>query len=174
MNAVAICLVLFAALSCRHLIERQYSQGLIEKDGRAQSLSSYSIHTAVNIALFPPLFFFSSLYYTDVLSTLVVLAAYRNFLQGSHKTRDSIFRCLIGYAWGILALFMRQTNIFWVAVYTAGLEWVRACKKLSEGSDTRSLPVSFQDHLVAYSRGHLHEIPLQTASVLGRYSSHRF
>ena len=81
-------------------------------------------HAALNICLFPPLFFFYSLYYTDVLSVGLVLNAYADFHRRRHV------RVLLA---SIAALTFRQTNIFWTAVYLGGLEIVRNLKKGRSG-----------------------------------------
>ena len=77
-------------------------------------------HTTINIYLFPPLFFFYGLYYTDVLSVISVLYAYRCYLARQH-TR-------VMFA-GLLSLLFRQTNIFWVSVFLGGLELSRSIPK---------------------------------------------
>lgn len=78
------------------------------------------IHTTINVYLFPPLFFFYGLYYTDVLSALSVLYAYRCYLARQH-TR-------VMFA-GLVSLLFRQTNIFWVSVFLGGLEFCRTVPK---------------------------------------------
>lgn len=82
---------------------------------------------ARNICFFPPLFFFSALYYTDVLSTFVVVAAYLVFLMRAE--RNSFLSGIAVYLVGVIGLLMRQTNVFWVAIFSGGLEWVRVCEK---------------------------------------------
>ena len=78
------------------------------------------IHTTINIYLFPPLFFFYGLYYTDVLSAISVLYAYRCYLV--RQQVNVLFA-------GLLSLMFRQTNIFWVSVFLGGLELCRAIPK---------------------------------------------
>ena len=80
-------------------------------------------HTVFNICLFPPLFFFYGLFYTDVISTLVVLCAYR--LDSDMGSNNSLF-----VATGLVSLSMRQTNIFWVSIFCGGL---KACRRLAIG-----------------------------------------
>ena len=76
-------------------------------------------HTGLNIALFPPLFFFSALYYTDVTSTLSVLAFHKHLvLQQSTPLWQ---RNAMLFILGALSLTFRQTNIFWVAVFPAAI-----------------------------------------------------
>src|SRR5437667_11992102 len=50
---------------------------------RYKPKSSYALHSALNTVLFPPLFFFSALYYTDIPSLFFVLACYRYYIQYS-------------------------------------------------------------------------------------------
>lgn len=81
-------------------------------------------HTAVNIALFPLLFFFAGMYYTDVYSTIFVLASYMFWLQGRTW-------CSAAASWG--GLWFRQTNVLWTAFLMA-LEGVRALE-LAQGPE---------------------------------------
>ncbi|KAI1208341.1 glycosyltransferase family 59 protein [Annulohypoxylon truncatum] len=92
--------------------------------------SAYAIWTGINVALFPVLFFFSGLYYTDVVSTFVVLLAYTNHLSRVSQYRTSLINDAYTLFLGLLALCMRQTNIFWVVVYMGGLEVVHGVKEL--------------------------------------------
>ncbi|KAF2479922.1 alpha-2-glucosyltransferase Alg10 [Neohortaea acidophila] len=87
-------------------------------------------HNAVNIALMPPLFFFSALYYTDVPSTLSVLVFYSAFLSADQQLTWWKYPMLI--LLGLASLLFRQTNIFWVALFPAGLSLVRL---LDQGPD---------------------------------------
>lgn len=78
------------------------------------------IHTAFNICLFPPLFFFCSLYYTDVGSTLFVLLFLKHFYDSHSQGAPTIFQSLVSVLLGLVALTFRQTNIFWVGVFPTG------------------------------------------------------
>ncbi|KAF1350865.1 alpha-2-glucosyltransferase Alg10 [Delphinella strobiligena] len=78
------------------------------------------IHTAFNICLFPPLFFFCSLYYTDVGSTLFVLLFLKHFYDSHSQGAPTIFQSLVSVLLGLIALTFRQTNIFWVGVFPIG------------------------------------------------------
>jgi alpha-1,2-glucosyltransferase len=79
------------------------------------------VHAAVNIALFPPLFFFSALFYTDPLSTLSVLLCFLAFyIPSTHNVKRTI--ALVGT--GAVSLLFRQTNIFWAAIFLAGFELI--------------------------------------------------
>ena len=81
-------------------------------------------HTALNVSLFPPLFFFYSLFYTDVTSTVVVLLAYMDFHLKKGRNQ---------FLLSIAALFLRQTNIFWIAIYLGCLEVLRTVPKGRSG-----------------------------------------
>ena len=76
-------------------------------------------HTVLNICLFPALFFFYALYYTDVASTLSVLCVYHFHLR---RHRKSLVVA------GLVSLWFRQTNIFWIAIFMGGLDMVRSLK----------------------------------------------
>ncbi|KAL8741250.1 MAG: hypothetical protein Q9184_008409 [Pyrenodesmia sp. 2 TL-2023] len=83
-------------------------------------------HAILNICLFPPLFFFYGLYYTDVWSVLAVLTT----IQFYHRNWTKLL--LVA---GIASLLFRQTNIFWVAIYLGGSEVVRTLGKGHPGLD---------------------------------------
>ncbi|XP_041058403.1 dol-P-Glc:Glc(2)Man(9)GlcNAc(2)-PP-Dol alpha-1,2-glucosyltransferase isoform X1 [Carcharodon carcharias] len=68
------------------------------------------IVSALALASFPLLYFFSFLYYTDAGSTFFILFTYLMCLYGSH----SIAACL-----GFCAFMFRQSNIIWI-VFCAG------------------------------------------------------
>jgi len=89
------------------------------------------IHTAFNICLFPPLFFFSALYYTDVASTAFVLLSYIIFQHHSFQQIRGPVMILVG----LVALLFRQTNIFWVALFPAGVAVINV---LSVGHNPKS------------------------------------
>ena len=91
-------------------------------------------HTAINIGIFPPLFFFSALYYTDVVSTWYVLKGYKHFLQSQQPESSSLGSIVRAVFIGIAAISFRQTNIFWVAVFPAGLAVLNALKKNDQDS----------------------------------------
>ncbi|ETN67485.1 alpha-1,2 glucosyltransferase ALG10 [Anopheles darlingi] len=58
-----------------------------------------------SLSLLPPLYFFSHLYYTDVLSVTAVLLL---VLSGERRHHS------LAALWGFCAVLMRQTNIVWV------------------------------------------------------------
>ena len=80
-------------------------------------LSKWSIgelnHALFNICIFPPLFFFYGLFYTDIISAHSVIMAYQAFFSGKTKRLVAI---------GLASLLFRQTNIFWVSIFLGGLE----------------------------------------------------
>ncbi|KAL8829963.1 MAG: hypothetical protein Q9170_005950 [Blastenia crenularia] len=93
-------------------------------------------HAILNICLFPPLFFFYGLYYTDVWSVLAVLTTIQ-FRQRRW------WRLMV--AAGIASFFFRQTNIFWVAIYLGGSEIV---SRLDRGSGSGSVKPSVRTLVV--------------------------
>lgn len=121
----AIFLFPLAAIT-RHRIE----QCLVAQRAKQSlaSISRYAIQTGLNVALFPVLFFYSGLYYTDVFSTLAVLLAYNHHIGRIGRDRSSLLSDIWTILLGVVALSMRQTNIFWVVVYMGGLEAVHAIK----------------------------------------------
>jgi alpha-1,2-glucosyltransferase len=102
-------------------------------------------HTVINIALFPLIFFFSGLYYTDVCSVSFVLGAYEYHLRSlRHAPASRKMDMLKIFATGLCALSMRQTNIFWVAVYLAGLHAVHHVKRGDQPSSEDVRPTSHE------------------------------
>ncbi|KPI41219.1 Dol-P-Glc:Glc(2)Man(9)GlcNAc(2)-PP-Dol alpha-1,2-glucosyltransferase [Cyphellophora attinorum] len=72
---------------------------------------------------FPLLFFFSGLYYTDVMSTLTVVITYNFWLAGvSAHGWGKVLCKAMHVCFGLVSLATRQTNIFWVAVFLGGLQ----------------------------------------------------
>ncbi|PWW74640.1 Glycosyltransferase Family 59 protein [Tuber magnatum] len=83
---------------------------------------SEAAHEAINVALFPLLWFFSGLFYTDVYSTVWVLWSYLAWLRGC-------VGCSSVTAWW--ALWFRQTNVLWTGFFIV-LEVGRRIKELHE------------------------------------------
>ena len=136
LNAEALCLICPLSYGILRLLRVQRNLNLRgqqaeEKSDQQSDPDDPTImldaHSALNIALFSPLFFFSALYYTDVISTLFVLLAYRTYLK-RRENPGSLSSNLSTIIYGVSALFFRQTNIFWVAVFPAGLAVVDALK----------------------------------------------
>ncbi|MBE3041434.1 hypothetical protein IMZ48_02400 [Candidatus Bathyarchaeota archaeon] len=163
-NVWCVTLVAFAAGLCRVQIEQNHAKP--RSPSQAKPVSTYPIHTGLNAALFPVLFFFSALYYTDVISTLAVLAAYSNHLNRVGRSRSSAGSDILTLALGIFALFMRQTNIFWVVVYMGGLEAVHAVKSVASNLPkfriTDSVKTAVWRYFFNSSLGDVHDPPVST------------
>lgn len=159
---VALLVLAYLALRCRHEIEARIYEA--HAAGRLKVYSQYSLHTAANIALFPLLFFFSGLYYTDVASTAAVLAAYLNHLKRLGLTQSSLLSDASTILLGLSTLFMRQTNVFWVVVYMGGAEAVHAIKTLRPKRVDKPAMVTLSEQLRyyawRYSVGDVHDPPL--------------
>ncbi|KAI9368255.1 tyrosyl-DNA phosphodiesterase-domain-containing protein [Aspergillus egyptiacus] len=110
-------------------------------------------HTVLNICLFPPLFFFSGLYYTDVLALLVVVEAYNWDLWRTSPPRSSLLETVVFLGLGIAALAFRQTNIFWVAVFFGGLQTVRRLRRITKTCESANVA----DILRAGSKNELYD-----------------
>ncbi|ROT42934.1 hypothetical protein SODALDRAFT_288618 [Sodiomyces alkalinus F11] len=164
-NLIAAVLIFPLAVITRHQIERCLTPRRSEQS--LNTVSRYAFQTGFNIALFPVLFFYSGLYYTDVFSTLTVLLAYSHHLSRVSRDRSS----LISDAWtillGIAALFMRQTNIFWVVVYMGGLEAVHAVKTLrpkpAEQPPMHTVSEHVRFYIERFSVGDIHDPPIDRA-----------
>ncbi|KAI0848035.1 glycosyltransferase family 59 protein [Daldinia vernicosa] len=144
--------------------------GQLRAASNARTSSPYSVDSfwiGINVTLFPVLFFFSGLYYTDVLSTFAVLLAYINHLGRMYSDRPSTASNVRTIFLGLLALSVRQTNIFWVVVYMGGLEVVHIIKTLcpettaAPAFQTLSEQISF--YVRRYSVGDIHDPPLNLA-----------
>ncbi|KAI1798615.1 glycosyltransferase family 59 protein [Daldinia bambusicola] len=136
-----------------------------------QSPIPYSIDsfwTGINVTLFPVLFFFSGLYYTDVLSTFVVLFAYIHHLGRIRSDNPPVASHIRTIVVGLIALSVRQTNIFWVVVYIGGLEAVHVIRTLSpEPTNTpafETLSEQIKFYVWRYSLGDIHDPPLNLTS----------
>lgn len=178
-NWLTIITLAIVATQCRRLIEARLAErgnvpGTPEQhvSQRQTELTNYALQTGMNIAFFPLLFFFSGLYYTDVLSTLVILVAFWNTLvrmdiQTAHSWRSDFLVVLLG----VLSLFMRQTNVFWVVIFMGGLEAVHASGALRP-PPTRpgefDCQTKIKYYLSKYSQGEIHDPPLDFASLDGR------
>jgi alpha-1,2-glucosyltransferase len=161
-NVFALAVLAYLALQCRREIEaRLYEAHFFT---RLHNTSQYALHTAFNIALFPLLFFFSGLYYTDVASTAAILVAYLNHLKRIGRNQSSVLSDLATIALGVLTLLFRQTNVFWVVVFMGGLEAVHAIKTLRpEGVDQPviwTLSKQLKHYAWRYSLGDIHDPPL--------------
>lgn len=175
LNVAAICLICFTSYDILRLLrtppvqKHDKAAGAKEqaKDGGEDSSVLLDANTALNIALFPPLFFFSALFYTDVMSTLAVLLSYNVFLRKKTPS-GSLFDNIITIIVGVIALLFRQTNIFWVAVFPAGLA-VTAALKADTPSRTSSRSSSVNEVLQkCWNDGLVHDCAVQDAVFQGR------
>ncbi|KAG6059134.1 hypothetical protein E4U17_006886 [Claviceps sp. LM77 group G4] len=161
-NVLGLIVLAYLALLCRHEIESRFYEAL--SGARLKAMSTYAIHTAVNISLFPLLFFFSGLYYTDVISTAIVLGAFLNHLKRVGRDGSSWTNGLMTIFLGVAALFMRQTNVFWIVVWMGGLEAVHAIKTLRPKRVDRpfmpTLTAQLKFGYLRYSVGDVHDAPL--------------
>jgi alpha-1,2-glucosyltransferase len=126
----------------------------------------YDAHSALNISLFPPLFFFSGLYYTDVASTLIVLMNYSAFLQrrkGTFSARDDLILVVLG----IVALSFRQTNIFWVAVFPAGLTVIDTLRSMVPITASASTETASAILAQSWSKGRIYDPSVAEAGMKG-------
>ena len=90
-----------------------------------------AVISSLTLSLFPLLFFFNFLYYTDVGSTLTVLLGYLMSRQDRHLLASLVSHVTCGChgnAYNFqslgLSIFFRQTNIVW-AVFVGGASLLR-------------------------------------------------
>ncbi|RFU78483.1 alpha-1,2 glucosyltransferase alg10 [Trichoderma arundinaceum] len=164
-NAIGVIFLSYIALLCRREIEARLHQA--HSSISIKATSQYTMHTAFNIALFPLLFFFSGLYYTDVVSTAVVLAAFLNHLRRVGSDYSSFLSDIVTIFLGLGSLTMRQTNVFWVVVFMGGLEAVHAVKSLRPKTVAQPYMTTLSEQLLFFikrwSAGHVHDLPLHMA-----------
>lgn len=111
----------------------------LRREQNSRPAGSRLSHTVLNICLFPPLFFFSGLYYTDILALLLVVEAYNWELKRATTKSTASRSSLIFIGFGLLALVFRQTNIFWVSVFFGGLQVVRTLRQFSNACSSSGL-----------------------------------
>ena len=136
-----------------------------------RSLGLYAVWTAINVSLFPILFFFSALYYTDVASTFSVLLCYSLYLQ---RTRPGLWgwpcharvKDALLVLCSLFSLSFRQTNIFWVAAFLGGLEMVRTLQSEAPPEDVHDS--TFSDVVArSWSLGQTYDPPAGDAHLEG-------
>lgn len=131
--------------------------------------SARAIHAALNICLFPPLFFFSALYYTDIASTGFVLV-FLDLRQNKALSSRPWLRGFLLVLTGFVALIFRQTNIFWVAVFPAGLDAFELLKTQARDHGKREIAsgVSFVKSITkAWQDGTVYDPPVHDAYLEG-------
>lgn len=170
-NGVLLLILGAFALVCRSTIERIRSSSAKSHSNSVHTehhVSAYAIHTAVNIILFPPLFFFSGLFYTDIASTGAVLITYAYFLNTRSSSSSSILGGIFMFLWGLVTLVMRQTNIFWAAVFIGGLDVVRSLKALpSSGSQPDTTQWKIFNSLAQQANNGVFDPSLRQSTVFG-------
>ncbi|KAL2040465.1 hypothetical protein N7G274_006908 [Stereocaulon virgatum] len=114
------------------------------------------LHAGVNICLFPLLFFFYGLYYTDVLSALSVLVTYQLLLENASNA-SMIFVA-------ILSLWFRQTNVLWVSVFLGGVALCRSVPKGCPGIDFPRSPTFFEIIRASWQYAAAYDPPISEAS----------
>jgi alpha-1,2-glucosyltransferase len=130
----SLLIFLFSRLLFGRVIDSVQSDGPIKAKESSNHGSIQDWLKNFNIIAFPPLFFFSALFYTDMASTVFVFLSFQLFLdsQVSRSGYTHIPWSIAQILLGIWALLFRQTNIFWVAVFPAGLAIIQgatACSK---------------------------------------------
>lgn len=128
-------------------------------EANAKRVQMRMAHNSLNIGLFPPLFFFSALYYTDIMSTVAVLLQLwlRQYFPAS---TTSSLRSPLLFLTGFVSLMFRQTNIFWTAVFPAILDAI----------DVVAIPAPF-NHLYSAEQNFMESSHLTRALPSGRDTS---
>ncbi|KAM3536278.1 hypothetical protein MY4038_000436 [Beauveria bassiana] len=167
-NCAGVLGISYLALWCRQAIEARQHEAISSlSPARVRAFSQYALHTAINIGLFPLIFFFGGLYYTDVLSTGVVLAAFVNHLSRVGVVHSSVWSDLVTIVLGAAALCMRQTNVFWIVVFLGGLEAVHAVKTLRPDRVNQPVMKTMRERCQyfawRYSVGDIHDLPTHRA-----------
>lgn len=159
-NAICLAVLAWLFLQSRQQLEARHQNA-------AGAPSLYAVHSALNIALCPVIFFFSGLYYTDVASAVAVFASLLNSLKRMGRDENSLSSDMTTVALGISALLMRQTNIFWVVVFAGGLEAVHAVETLRpspmEGPRPSTTLGKIKFIASKYSCGEVHDPPADVA-----------
>ena len=130
----------FRVRSVIQLVLAGYDGFAVKDYGLPIFWSPYEInHTVLNICLFPPLFFFYGLYYTDVASTATVLMTFHDY------RKQQTFVMIIS---GLFSLLFRQTNIFWVSIYIGGSHIASCARKIALDQDY-PLKATFTEVLIS-------------------------
>ena len=160
LNTVSCILIFFQVVRLLRLLPTRpgYDTATPRSSRGAEVLSKKEILQALNICLFPPLFFFYGLYYTDVISALLVLCAYERHLK--HRTIFIVF-------FGACALTFRQTNIFWVAVFLGGLEVNRMLAQRQSRWDDKANPTYSDILATSWQHARIYDPLVASASFEG-------
>lgn len=159
------------------VVQKMFSRRIARPEDESNG-SWLTQHNALNIALFPPLFFFSALYYTDVASTLSVMLAHYPLIASDKASAKQWWCSLQLVLFGIVSLLFRQTNIFWVAIFPAGVVLAREMDRGHEAiKDSMYRQVEgFGDSLQSVAKTTwkmevLYDPPVRDASVEGELVS---
>ncbi|KAL4979929.1 Dol-P-Glc:Glc(2)Man(9)GlcNAc(2)-PP-Dol alpha-1,2-glucosyltransferase [Aspergillus desertorum] len=132
----------------------------VRKQRNTRPSGAWLSHTVLNICLFPPLFFFSGMYYTDVLALLVVIEAY-NWDLSRGRPNAAALETGVFLVLGVVALLFRQTNIFWVSVFFGGLQVVRRLRRITKSCESSNVA----DIVAAGSKNELYDPMVLDASL---------
>ena len=68
---------------------------------------------------------------------------------------------------GVMSLLFRQTNVFWVAVFPAGLAVIESLKE-AQDKNVKSNPTLFQEVLTqSWKHGLVHDVSIERANLQG-------
>lgn len=123
-----------------------------------ESLWNFSSTAAATICLFPPLFFFYGLYYTDVLSTISFLLVYY-----CHLKQKQNWLVIAGLA----SLGFRQTNVFWSGVFLGSLELCRTLPRGRPDVEFPRRPNIFDVTHGSWNHSCVYDPPISAASLGG-------
>lgn len=159
------------------IIEKIFIQRMSRRQDEQHGGSWLSAHCALNVALMPPLFFFSGLYYTDVASCLSVMMCFYPLICSDESAVKQIWWHLRLFFLGLISLTFRQTNVFWVAVFPAAAVVLR---ELDQGHEVikdsmYNRASGFGDSLTSVARTTwkmevLYDPPVRDASLEGMFS----
>ena len=162
-NQVGAILLAWVVCQTLHILYRNTNHDnedeRISKDTGSTWYPTELAHAAINICLFPPLFFFYGLYYTDVLSAVSVLFVYKHFLVERHSA--------VIIAAGLFSLLFRQTNVLWVAVFLGGLAFCRATPKGQQSANIFNEPTFFNILQASWQHASAYDPPISEASFEG-------
>ncbi|KAL2872355.1 tyrosyl-DNA phosphodiesterase-domain-containing protein [Aspergillus lucknowensis] len=133
----------------------------LRKQRNTRPSGAWLSHTVLNMCLFPPLFFFAGLYYTDILALLVVVEAYNWDLNRQSQPRLAVLETAVFVGLGVAALAFRQTNVFWVSVFFGGLHVVRKLRRATKTCESAEIT----DIVRASSKNELYDPMVLDASI---------